>query len=289
MLHDHLASAAEARLLSQTCFAPSAAEASRPSGRSTKFHMNTSVGPVEAYLSAPDAGSSNAPPLLALHGISRDAQSVFDAFSEAPNNAGRVVIAPCFEARKWPVYQRITHRNRADIALLELLTSLRAFGVIDGGPADLFGFSGGAQLAHRFAMLYPHMVSSLHVSSAGWYSLPNEDAPYPYGLGAPDEKEQVWRRRMLLGLDVFLRLPISIYVGCDDIGTDEPTLRRNPALDAAQGSSRRARAASYCDALCAAAVVHGGQAAVRHFELPGCGHSFDECVETGGLIDLVLS
>lgn len=286
MPHDHLAPAAEARLSSQTCFVPSAVEASLPSARRTSFRMNTSVGPLDAYVSAPDAGASDASPLLALHGISRDAQSVFDAFCEAPKNAGRVIIAPCFEAGKWPVYQRITHRNRADIALLELLTSLHAFGVIDGGPIDLFGFSGGAQLAHRFAMLYPHMISSLHVSSAGWYSLPNQDAPYPYGLGASGEKDQIWRRRMLLGLNAFLRLPVSIYVGGDDIGTDEPTLRRNPALDASQGCSRRARAAAYRDALCAA---HDGQAVIRHFELPGCGHSFDECVETGGLIDLVLS
>ena len=255
-----------------------------------KVAMTTSAGSLGAFVSEPADASKGAAPLLLLHGISRDAEALFEAFLPAASAAGRIVIVPEFTREAWRVFQRITARTRPDIALLELLAFLRATNIIDSAPVELFGFSGGAQLGHRFAMLYPHMISSLHISAAGWYTLPRSDIPYPYGLSAEDaqEKDLIWQRRMLQGLDAFLRLPISISVGALDNQQEDPTLRRNDVLDASQGADRLTRARSYQDAIEAVAKERGVTASVRFNELPGCGHSAMQCIETGGLIDRVL-
>ena len=255
-----------------------------------KVAMTTSAGSLGAFVSEPADASKGAAPLLLLHGISRDAEALFEAFLPAASAAGRIVIVPEFTREAWRVFQRITARTRPDIALLELLAFLRATNLIDSAPVELFGFSGGAQLGHRFAMLYPHMISSLHISAAGWYTLPRSDIPYPYGLSAEDaqEKDLIWQRRMSQGLDAFLRLPISISVGALDNQQEDPTLRRNDVLDASQGADRLTRARSYQDAIEAVAKERGVTASVRFNELPGCGHSAMQCIETGGLIDRVL-
>lgn len=258
--------------------------------RITKIALTSSAGPISALVAEPLVRADNAPPLLLLHGISRDAEEMFEAFRHEAVDAGRVVIAPEFSKKAWRIFQRITDRIRPDIALLELLTLLRSAGVIDGKPLEVFGFSGGAQLAHRWAMLYPHMVASLHVSSAGWYTLPSTDVQYPYGLGHQEarEKNRSWSRCMRKGLEAFLRLPISIYVGAEDCEKEDPALRRNPVLDAAQGCERRMRAAKYRDAILSAALAHNIHTSVQFHELPGCGHSFAQCAETGKLTKLVL-
>lgn len=272
----------------------SAAAPPRHGGRTshvTKIEMTTSAGALGAFLSKPAIASKDAAPLLLLHGISRDAEALFEAFLPAANAAGRVLIAPEFTRETWRIFQRITARTRPDIALLELLALLRTTNVIGAAPVDLFGFSGGAQLAHRFAMLYPHAISSLHISSAGWYTLPRSDIPYPYGLSAEcaEAKDLIWQRRMMRGLDAFLRLPISIAIGGLDNQQEDPALRRNDVLDASQGSNRLMRAKAYRDAVRAEAKKRGIAPALQFHVLPSCGHSATQCIETGGLIDRVFS
>jgi len=265
-------------------------KASGMTSRVTKIALNSSAGPISALVSEPRTRNEAAPPLLALHGISRDVEETFDAFRPAANEAGRVLIAPEFSRKSWRVFQRITDRTRPDIALLEVLTMLRDADVIDRRPLDVFGYSGGAQLAHRWAMLYPHMVASLHISSAGWYTSPRMDVPYPYGLRCSDtcEKDEAWRQRMTRGLDAFLRLPINIYVGEKDCNEVDAALRRNAVLDAAQGCERRTRACKYHDALLAVAKARDIQPVLEFHELPGCGHSFAQCAGSGSLIKHVL-
>ena len=71
----------------------------------------------------------------------------------------------------------------SDQALIALIERVFDDAGRDPGPVHLFGFSGGAQLAHRFAMLHPHLTAAVYAMAAGWYLLPDESIPYPYGLG----------------------------------------------------------------------------------------------------------
>ncbi|MEO1140430.1 MAG: alpha/beta hydrolase [Pseudomonadota bacterium] len=222
-------------------------------------------------------------PLVALHGISRDARALADHFAPEADAAGRVIIVPRFARKHWPVFQRITHRHRPDRALLALVADLRLRNVITSEAFDLFGFSGGAQLAHRFAMLHPEHVADLHLGAAGWYTLPDASMPYPMGLGPSTRGDDRWGRRMASGLAAYLDRRIVLYVGGLDDDPNDPALRRKPELDMAQGTTRLVRARRYAEAIRDLQLKNGVPATCALHELPGCSHDFADCAENGGL------
>ncbi|MGM0583549.1 MAG: hypothetical protein ACQEUZ_02715 [Pseudomonadota bacterium] len=236
---------------------------------------------LSAWLALPPRPAPGAEPLVAVHGIGRDGFAQAQALAGTAARQGRAVVAPVFEAGRWPAYQRAVARGRADLALIDLLRTLRLAGLPPGGRIALAGYSGGAQFAHRFAMLHPQLVSRLTVISAGWYTFPDE-APFPYGLAAPRKRGEDWGARMAARLETFLRLPIEICVGSEDREADE-TLRSSAALDAQQGRDRVERARRWRDALAAAAAARGLPARARLHVLPGAGHDFQTCLRAGGL------
>jgi len=232
------------------------------------------------WIARPASPRPGAAPLVAIHGIGRQADLHAALFAPAAAAQGRAVIAPLFDEEGWPGYQRMVARGRADLALLSLLEELRVEGVLGAGRIALAGFSGGAQFAHRFAMLYPHLIERLCVASAGWWTFPDE-APFPYGLGG------VWGARLAAGLPRFLALPVTVCVGDGDDAPDENT-RSGPAIDAQQGQDRLTRARRWADALRAAAAARGITPRVTFAILPGAGHDVAQCVRSGGLARYAL-
>lgn len=237
----------------------------------------SAAGRLRARVLSP-AGSALAPPLLVLHGISRNAGTLARLFAPHARQRGRALIVPHFNAADWPAFQRPSRAARPDQALLELLNRVAGMAPGLAGPVEIFGHSGGAQLAHRMAMLYPHRVGALHLAAAGWYCLPDRSMPFPYGLAEGEDPRDIpWARRKAAGLDAFLALPVDVYVGTADTTRDE-ALRQDPLLDAGQGPHRLARARRYVSAFGAAARVAGLCPRIRLIEMPGCVHDVVEAI-----------
>lgn len=195
------------------------------------------------------------------------------------------MLVPRFDADHWPHFQRIG-KARPDLALLDLI---RHSG-LTGPRFDLFGFSGGAQLAHRFAMLYPHRVACLHLAAPGWYCLPDQQAAWPQGLGPvarPGLRKFDAAALSRSQLSAYLALPVRLWVGADDV-TRDASLRQSAEVDAAQGHNRLARAFHYAEAFFRAAKAHGITPDIEVTVLPGCGHDFTQCAQVGGLATRVL-
>ena len=224
--------------------------------------------------------------MVAVHGIRREADAQANLFADRATALGRPVIAPIYEKDDWPRYQRAVHRGRADLALMSLMVALRSEGIVRTAKFDLFGFSGGAQFAHRFAMLHPQAVSRLTTASAGWYTFP-DDAAYPYGLSPRAGREDEWARSMSANLDQFLSLPIQVCVGADDNAPDHNT-RGGPKINAQQGTHRVARAARWARSLQDAALERGIAPDVTFWALSACRHDFRACVTLGGLDRIVI-
>lgn len=226
-------------------------------------------------------------PLLVLHGISRNAAELTRLFRKEAERTGRPVIVPHFNQKDWPHFQRPSAATRPDQALLELLNVVAATYPEYGHSYDVFGHSGGAQLAHRLAMLYPQRFGSVSLTAAGWYCLPDESMPYPYGLAPGETADSVdWIRRKRAGLDAYLRLPLRIYVGEKDTERDD-ALRTGALLDAGQGRTRRDRAHAYVRAVRAAAESRGIIPDITITELSGCRHNVEQSITEGGLARLV--
>ena len=237
------------------------------------------------WIARPEHADPMQTALVAVHGIGRGADQQASSFAPRAAAMGRIVVAPLFDAAAWPRYQRLA--GGADAALDRLLDGLSSELSVPLGRVDLFGFSGGAQFAHRYAMLQPGRIRRLSVASAGWYTCPGS-APYPFGLGPSAHGTRARAAAMQHRLDQFLRLPIDVHVGERDTRRDGNT-RRGDALDRQQGRHRRARAARWTEALAIEAAVRGIASRVRFSVLPNCGHDFRRCVQQGGLVERVLN
>lgn len=247
----------------------------------------SSAGRLSALIIQPDWRSA-APPLIAIHGISRNSDVLAQLFAPYAHFTGRPAIVPHFHERDWPTFQRPCKTARPDRALLELLNQLEQQLPDLTGPVDVFGHSGGAQLAHRVAMLFPHRVSALHLAAAGWYCLPDRSMPYPYGLAVGDSAtKKKWVRRKEAGLDAFLRLPLTVYVGTHDTERDM-SLRQKALLDRHQGRTRLERAQHYVKAVQTAAGAAGHVSRARLIEMPGCVHDVEQAITKYGLAARVM-
>jgi pimeloyl-ACP methyl ester carboxylesterase len=234
----------------------------------------------DAWIVTPGAATS-APPVVAVHGITRAVEEMVFHLMPRARSAGRTLILPHFDQAHWPRYQRAACANRADWALIRLMDALRAEGLAGPGRFDLSGFSGGAQFAHRFAWLYPGLVGRLCLTAPGWWTLPDPAIAWPYGIGAaPGAQGPGFCLQS--NLRRFLDRQIAVCVGDKDVQRDE-NLRKGAAIDARQGRHRLARARRWCAEIDACARADGIVPRISLRVMPGCGHSFAECVLKGAL------
>jgi len=252
----------------------------------TSHRAASPSGLLQARVIRPARLSGRAP-LIVLHGISRNADELVALFRREAIRSGRIIVVPHFCAARWPHFQRPCRAARPERAPLELLCHLGETDPALRRRVDLFGHSGGAQLAHRFAMLYPQRLARLHLAAAGWYCLPDASMAYPYGLGSGGTPEgQAWQRRHEAALAAFLRLEVAVFVGTADTDRDA-SLRKTPALDHVQGRTRVARAETYVARFRAAALARGIAPAIDLTRLPGVAHDVVGAIRTGNLGRLV--
>ena len=249
-----------------------------------RFRNPASLEALPHYLFAPGKIDPERPPLVAVHGISRNAQEHAEAFADLAEASGRLLVAPLFGQEQCRRYQKVTvDPCRADLALIATLVQVAAETGVRTDRIDLFGFSGGSQFAHRFAMLHPARVRRLALSSAGWYTFPTRSDSFPYGIG---EKRKEGRR-IAAALDRVLAIPTLVLVGAQD-QTRDAGLRKGPRVDLRQGFTRVERAARWTEAMRAVAEVRRIEAQFELQILGGCGHSFADCVGQGGLAKKVM-
>jgi predicted esterase len=160
------------------------------------------IGDFSAFVYLPVGLNKTEPAqiLLALHGMGGNGQAMGRLLTDYADRYHMVVVAPSLKY----------NQNWKDISVIaqeDPTLSARLQNMIDQIPVTLglqinpkvilFGFSRGAQLAHRFAMFNPERVLAAAIISAGGYSLPvtNEPSsdqtgqvvskimPFPFGVG----------------------------------------------------------------------------------------------------------
>jgi pimeloyl-ACP methyl ester carboxylesterase len=238
----------------------------------------------EYLLYVPTKGGQGAPIFVTAHGISRNVEEHATLFAPYAERQGAVLVAPYFTPEEHDDYQRLGRKGRgrrADMVLDAILEEVEALTGASAGKFYLFGFSGGAQFAHRYAMAHPERVAGVAVGAAGWYTFPDSETPYPYGLGPSEELAGV-----RFDPREFLRVPITVFVGEADVGSQ--SLRRNPQVDRQQGVTRLERAQNWTSAMRRAALARGQEPLTTCELVPGIGHSFRQFMLEGGLGDRVF-
>ena len=244
------------------------------SDRAIVFRPPAGARGLAYWLALPDRIDTNLPPLVAVHGIRRNARQQAQLFADRANALCRPVIAPLFDRLQWPRYQQAVRPDRADLALIALMDTLKADGVWRTDQFELFGFSGGAQFAHRFAMLHPRLVARLTIASAGWYTFPDA-APFPYGLSPDRKASAAWSAIISHTFDRFLTIPTQVCVGADDNFQDD-NVRSGQRINAQQGEHRLIRGIRWTRAIRQAAMDRGLPVRATFIALSACGHDFGQ-------------
>jgi len=224
--------------------------------------------PQEYFLYLPGEAGDGAPLLVAVHGISRNAEEHARYFSRFCEAHGVVLVAPHFSEAEFSDYQRLGRVGcgpRADQTLDAILAEVGGLTGAAVGRFHLFGFSGGAQFAHRYTMAYPHRVLGAVTAAAGWYTFPDRRRPYPYGIRSSRDLPGV-----RFDPEEFLRVPIAVMVG--DRDTTAEHLRITPRVTEQQGKTRVERARNWVSAMRAAARAHQLEPRVTFESIPGGDH-----------------
>lgn len=226
-----------------------------------------------------------APLAVCVHGYTRQPLDQLQAFAPRAAERGFALVLPLFDQRRHRCYQQLLHPRRgtrSDLGLLRALARLAGAARVDDRRLCLFGYSGGAQFVHRFALCHPERTAALAIGAAGWYTWPDAQAAWPQGLaGGAQGPGQA------SALPAFLRLPMALWVGERDT-TADALLRSEPGIHQRQGTHRLERAQRWAEAVRAAARQQGIDQPAPVHTVPRAGHDFAACVRRGNLAGQVM-
>lgn len=221
--------------------------------------------------------------IVAVHGISRQYMHQLDAYQQLAEHYGCWLLVPEFHKKAFPQYQQLSKGSswpRADLALNTVLVAWKHWQKQPHMKIHLCGYSGGAQFAHRYAMTHPQHVASLVLCSAGWYTFPQEDISYPYGIAnwpnwlAPSRFTEM------------ARLPMLVMVGEEDTERDK-NLRQSRSIDRQQGRHRLERGQRWSETIAEYKRAHGIIQGIRFCRLPGQKHDFESSAKHSEMMQLI--
>jgi len=227
------------------------AQTSATSGNSTVSSFNES----DLYIHVPPQAAQHQPLriLLVLHGMGARGDAFAQSLINTTDSTNWVVVAPTMPYRD---YMNLTQLMEDDLKISHMLDRL-----LNSLPSRLnlklrqhilvYGFSRGAQLAERFALIHPERIESVVTISGGSYTLPlatgNDKTPmlFPFGIGDL-EKHQGHP----LDWESYKRISFWVAVGERDTQpTDVPR-----AFDPFLGKTRVERAAAFAKSLSALGI-----------------------------------
>jgi pimeloyl-ACP methyl ester carboxylesterase len=244
------------------------------------YEFDDWAGPaLEVRLFTPDDAGPETPIVIVIHGWSREAKRYFDDWKALGEDRGFIVAVPHFKARQFrgsnefnqghvfdPDTGEMRPRETWTFAAIEPLFDDVVERTGSKEPTyTLFGHSAGSQFVHRFLFYVPEArVKRYLPANAGWYTLPDFDVAYPYGLGESGLSEEQ--------LAAALQKDVVLLLGREDVDRNDPDLRKTPEADA-QGPNRFARGLTMFRRAKAAAESLGVELKWRLAVVDGATHS----------------
>ena len=208
------------------------------------FEFGAWEGPkINIYFAEPEGHLADAPIVIVMHGVSRNADEYRDNWIGIVREYGFAVYAPKFDKKQFPGAENYnlgavnTDKPSAFAAIEPLFDFIRERIESNKNTYVIFGHSAGAQFVHRFVLLTEDTRISLAIAAnAGWYTMPSVETDWPYGLGGllSDEVdfEKAFSQRLI------------IMLGDEDNDPNARSLRKTREANA-QGRHRLERGFSF--------------------------------------------
>jgi len=230
---------------------------------------------MEYFFYIPESYAGDGKVFFSIHGISRNAEEHVQGFTAQAERYGTIVIAPLFLRENFPRYQQLgtsVQQERADMAFDHVLQDAHEWLSVPLSPMHIFGFSGGGQFVHRYALFYPKRVARMVLAASGWYTFPDPDRKYPYGLKSTRD----WPR-LSFNLEKFLSIPILILSGEED-DLRERDLNRVREIDCFQGLNRVERAQRWINSIKNMARAYDISSDFQLEMVPNASHAYESFV-----------
>jgi hypothetical protein len=241
---------------------------------------------VAVHLFAPDHLKADTPIVFVMHGWSREAKRYFNDWTALAEEQGFVVVVPHFPVKDFRASNdynlgHVFDEDSGDVrpqdewtfSVIELLFD-DVVEWLDGRQTDytLYGHSAGSQFVHRFLYYVPDArVNRFIAANAGWYTMPDFDTEYPYGLedAAIDED----------GLRAAFAKDMVLLLGREDTDFNDPDLRNTPEAKR-QGKNRLARGLTMYNVAKTNAAKIGAEFNWRVMFVAGADHNNAKMVPT---------
>lgn len=234
----------------------------------------------EYFLYVPLSREPLSPTFITVHGVTRKAKEQVRLFAPYAERYKCIVVAPYFPDSRFHGYQRLGLEGkgkRADRILEQIVAEVGDLTEANLEKLYMFGYSGGAQFVHRYAMIYPQRVARIVLAAAGWYTFPDPTQDYPIGIKKVPKNQEI-----RFNLVKILSVPACVLVGEKDILRGQE-FRKSIQIDQRQGVTRLERGKRWFKAMTASARAYNLNAVFDFQVLPNAGHSFAECMHNGAM------
>jgi len=208
---------------------------------------------IDVRMFVPEGATAETPIVMVMHGWSREAQRYFDDWRVLGKENDFIVVVPHFPVKDFPsswnynlgnVFEKRSRKPlpQSEWTFTAIESIFDAVVAKVGGEQTgytLFGHSAGSQFVHRFLYYMPDArVKRYLAANAGWYTMPDFDTEYPYGLGRAAISEEQ--------LIAAFEKDVVLMLGREDLDQTDPDLRNTPEAKR-QGKNRLARGLTMFD------------------------------------------
>lgn len=152
--------------------------------------------------------------VFVMHGGGRNADDYLNAWVELADKKNLLIIAPEFENKfsKYTTndYQEGnlftffgTKNSKSEWAFSvveNIFDHVKSVNNITNKQYDIFGHSAGGQFVHRMVMLMPDSrIGTAIAANSGFYTLPDEDLEFPYGVKNTEvDLQKAYQKRLII-------------------------------------------------------------------------------------------
>ena len=152
--------------------------------------------------------------VFVMHGGGRNADDYLQAWIELADINNLLIVAPEFENKfskyttndyqEGNLYTFFGTKNPksewAYTVVENIFDHIKSVNNITNEQYDIFGHSAGAQFVHRMVMLMPESrIGTAIAANSGFYSLPNENLEFPYGIkNTETDLQKSYKKRLIV-------------------------------------------------------------------------------------------